>query len=132
MSANVSDRSDRGENDLINEYCSETVFNVTINCTEVRSGMAIYGEPIPVALSFSSLLSNLLVVLVIRQMMRKHMSQAQIHLLCVAFSDLGVGLAFVVAHVAADLVGRLRRVGHLGHLHGNDVRDGVEARSDNR
>ena len=94
MSANVSDRSDPGENDLNNEHCFETFFNVTVNCTKVKSGMAIYGKPIAVALSFLSLLSNLLVVLVIRRMMRKQRSQAQIHLLCLAFSDLGVGIAF--------------------------------------
>ena len=73
-------------------------YNRTINCSEV---LGIHSLPSTASVSFASILFNLLVVFVLVGELRRRRrrgwrrTQTQSHLLCLAVSDLSVGLGFV-------------------------------------
>ena len=71
--------------------------NRSINCTAFAD---VFALPSMALVSFASILLNLLVVFVFsrdirRRKRRWRSTQAQVHLLCLAFSDISVGLSFV-------------------------------------
>ena len=62
---------------------------------EWQQEMNEFTHPLFVSFSFSSLILNLLVILVIREAMKARRTHAQLQLLCLSFSDISVGVAYV-------------------------------------
>ena len=69
------------------------------NCTVIDALFRNLTHPLFVSIAFSSIILNGLVILVIRQAMRERETQAQIHLMCLGFSDIAAGLVFVWASI---------------------------------
>ena len=67
------------------------------NCTDIQATVDHYGHPFCASISITGVIFNLVVIFVIRQsmLMTGRRTQAQIHLLALAFSDIGVGVAYV-------------------------------------
>ena len=79
--------------------CALITFTLDVNsypeCMLWKDDVPALGHPLLASLSFLSVFFNSFIIFVIAQMMRQKQTQAQMHLLLLAFSDISVGLAYI-------------------------------------
>ena len=79
-----------GSGNITEPFC-----NFVRNCTNVQVFVNQFGSPVNATISFSGLILNLVIILVIRDSMKRRQTQAQVQLTALAYSDLTVGASYV-------------------------------------
>ena len=89
MASNITDQQ---LNQIVDKI--EFVWSSYVTCANISDFAVGLDSPTVWPLSISSIFFNLLVILILFKMKKQFLTQAQIQLICLAFSDMSVGLFF--------------------------------------
>ena len=95
LAATESPNTTARSNGNTTEYCSYNSTVVEYNCTFIAKYTGHFGHPLMATSALLSVIFNAIIILIIFRSMQQKRTQAQLHLVGLAFSDITVSLIYI-------------------------------------